>query len=185
VFEFSLGTALSIVFYWLLVKLPENTKRRRLRKYLNASYHAFRREMTIQFLFASGQGSVALASLDNLSTQEGFKNHFKKPSENVEGNKWHDVQNNITVRQLDDIGIATSIFRDDLAYVLNNSDIAHERTFQMLQRLTKATSYRNFSSKDYEDQKSLFGLYWEIMAGWDPIRGYPKVDVILTMISRI
>ncbi|CAM3633380.1 hypothetical protein G6L26_005640 [Agrobacterium radiobacter] len=185
IYEFGLGASVSIAFYWLLVKLPQTSKRKRLRSYLRGSYRAFRREVTLQFLFAAEQKPIALDTLDTLISQADFRAYFKQPSIDVDGDKWHDVQNHITARNLQDIGVATTIFRDDMAYVLNNSDVVDQRSFEMLQRLTKASSHWNFLSADYDDQKSLFGFYWHVMAGWDPVYGYPKEDPILRMIGQI
>ena len=183
-YEGGLGVVVSIAFYWLLVKIPESTKRRRLRSFLSRSYAAFRKEVVIQFLFAS-RGSAPLDLVDKITEQSKFRSYFKQPSELVNGDKWHDVANNISERQLYDLLIVTESLRDDIIYVLNNTDIGDERSFLFLQSLRRAINAHNFSSTDYDDQKSLMGFFWLILAGWNPVEGYKENDPIQRIIDRI
>jgi hypothetical protein len=138
IYEAGLGSAVSVAFYWLLVKVPEIEKRSRLRKYLLASYQSFRRDSTYQFLFASGYGAVDPGFVDQLVQQKAFREHFKEPSTTVDGDRWHDVANGLEPHHRRDLFVVMSILRDDILYVLNSTDVADQKSFEFLHRLTKA-----------------------------------------------
>jgi hypothetical protein len=139
----------------------------------------------MQFLWASGCQGLDLDFVESILPQERFREHFKQPSVDVHGDKWHDVQNHVTAEQLEVLAVITTILRDDIAYVLNNAEVSDHVAFEMLQRLSKAISHRNFISTDYDDQKYLFRFYWEIMAGWDVVKGYLDHDPLEEIIQKI
>jgi hypothetical protein len=185
IYEFGLGSVVSVIFYWLLVKLPDHAKKRRLRNHLTKGYHAFRREAVLTLLFASGEPSVDYDLVDELTPQSAFRNYFKQNSVKVNGDKWHDVQNNIKDHQIRDLFTALTILRDDILYVLNNTEIADQSSFDFLQRLSKAIFSHDPASVDYDDGKALFGFLWSLMSGWNAVKGYQPEDPIYRIIRRI
>ncbi|WP_105382430.1 hypothetical protein [Neorhizobium alkalisoli] len=185
IYEIGLGSAVSVAFYWLLVKVPEFEKRRRLREYLLSSYKSFRRDVTFQFLFASGYGSVDPDFVEELLPQKAFRKHFKQPSTKVYGDRWHDVANGLQSQHRRDLFVVMSILRDDVVYVLNNTDVADQRSFEFLHRLTKAIASHDPRYDDYDDDKALLRLFWSLMAGWNLVTGYEEEDQIQRIIRRI
>lgn len=184
-YEIGLGAAVSVGFYWLLVKVPEVTKRNRLRNYLLAGYRSFRRDATFQFLSASGYGPFDFDLVDELLPQKAFRQHFKQPSTKIHGDRWHDVANGLEPHHRRELFIAMSILRDDMLYVLNNTDVADQKTFDVLHRLTKAIASHDPRSEDYDDDKSVLHLFWSLMAGWNLVTGYEEEDQIKRIIRRI
>ncbi|WP_173509902.1 hypothetical protein [Sinorhizobium psoraleae] len=184
-YEIGLGAAVSVGFYWLLVKVPEIAKRKRLRNYLLASYEAFRRDATYQFLFASGQRSVDPDMVEELLPQKAFREHFRQPSSKVHGDLWHDVANGLEPHHRRELFAIMSMLRDDMLYVLNNTDVADQKSFDFLHRLTKAIASHDPRSEDYDDDKMLLRLFWSIMAGWNLVTGYEEEDQIARIIRRI
>jgi len=185
IYEFGLASVVSVIFYWLLVKLPDTAKKRRLRNYLTKSYHAFRRDAVLTLLFASGEHSVDYDVVDELTPQSAFRDHFKQNSVQVNGDKWHDVQNNINEYQIRELFTALTILRDDIQYVLNNTEIADQSSFDFLQRLSKAIFSHDPASDNYDDRKALFGFLWSLMSGWNVVKGYQPEDPIYRIIRRI
>ncbi len=184
-YEIGLGVAVSVGFYWLLVKVPEISKRKRLRDYLFASYKAFRRDATYQFLFASGYGPVDPDLVEELLPQRAFREHFKQPSTKVHGDRWHDVANGLEPHHRRDLFVIMSILRDDVLYVLNNTDIADQKSFDFLHRLTKAIASHDPRLEDYDDDKMMLRLFWSLMSGWNLIKGYEEEDHVNHIIRRI
>ncbi len=184
-YEAGLGAAVSVVFYWLLVRAPESLKRKRLRKYLLASYRSFRTDATIQLLFASGCRTVGLDLVEKLLPQEAFRRYFKQQSLQADGDRWHDVANGLEMHHRRELFMAMSILRDDVLYILNNVDVADQETFDFLHRLTKAIAYHDQRSDDYDDDTILLRLFWSMMAGWNQIKGYVEEDQIERLIQRI
>jgi len=75
------------------------------------------------------------------------------------------------------------IFRDELTFVLNNTEIPKDEPFEFLKRLSAAI----YSMKDVtlRYDESLADLLWSIFAGWDFITGSRKQDIIKKMIDAI
>lgn len=184
-YDLGLGAVVSIVFYWLLVKLPDYSKRRRIRRYLTSSYRAVRRDMVVQFLFAANRTSVSYDLVYDLVPQKNFKDYFKTKSVLVNGDRWHDVANNISVNEIKEISICLGILKSDIDYLLNTVDYIDDKTFAVLQNASKAISVTDFHSDDYDSRKSLFQFLWQIMAGWNPITGYVDKDPIQSAIDRV
>lgn len=185
-YDIGLGLLLSTMFYWLLVKLPDVRKRRRLRRHLQASYRRFRREITIQLLFATTESrSVSYDLVDKISLMAAFRSHFKEPSTQVEGNRWHDVANGINSSIRDDIAVAMTIFRDDVSYVLNNTEVDDELSFETLHQLQRMVNIVVLNPMRPDDDRNLLSFLWQVMAGWDWVKGYPEQDRFQRIIDRI
>ena len=79
------------------------------------------------------------------------------------------------------------IFRDELNFVLNNTDIPKDEPFEFMKRLSNAI----YSMKDvtlgsgYDETKLLSRFLWSVFAGWDFITGYRKEDIVKKMIDAI
>lgn len=184
-FEFGLGASVSVLFYWLLVQLPERSKRKRLRGYLLQSYLAFRKSAVIQFLSAAEGGSIDFELADDLVPQPKFRSYFNQPSAEVDGDKWHDVANNISQYEGGELLIAMSVLRDDIQYVLNNTDVADQASFEFLQRLSRAMKEYDPRATDYDDQKVVLRFFWQLMAGFNPVTGYEVQDPVEHIIRQI
>lgn len=184
-YEIGLGAAISIAFYWLLVKIPEHAKRARLRKHLLASYRSFRKDATFQFLSASGEQSIRLDRLSELETQSAFREYFQTPSVKLHGDRWHDVANGLEEHHRRELFLITSMLRDDVVYVLNNTEIDDQQSFDFLHRLTKAIASHDPRNADYDEDKALLRFFWTLMAGWHPVKGYEEEDPIERLMRRI
>lgn len=184
-YEIGLGAAISIAFYWLLVKIPEHSKRARLRKHLLASYRSFRKDATFQFLSASGEHSIHLDRLSELATQSAFREHFKTPSVKLHGDRWHEVANGLDEYHRRQLFMIMTMLRDDVMYVLNNTEIDDQQSFDFLHRLTKAIASHDPRTDDYDEDKMLLRFFWTLMAGWNPVTGYEEEDPIERLMQRI
>jgi hypothetical protein len=77
------------------------------------------------------------------------------------------------------------IFRDEIAFILNNTDIPRDEPFQFLKRLSTVIYSKKGVTLDYNELKSFGRFLWEIFSGWDWISGYRKEDIIQRMIDDI
>lgn len=184
-YEIGLAGSASVFFYWLLVKVPDFSKRNRLRAYLLSSYQSFRRDAIFQLLSAANRKAIDYDLIEGLQDQSAFKEYFEQPSTQVNGDRWHDVANGLNAHHRQELFLIMSILRDDILYVLNNTDISDKETFSVLHRVTKALAAHDPRSEDYDDDKVLLRLFWQIMAGWNPIKGYEPNDTIARIIRSI
>ena len=174
-YDIGIGVLMSTVFYWLLVKVPERSKRSRLRRHLQVSYRSFRREVTTQLFFAAHDNrSVAYDDVLKYSSMPEFRNYFKGASDKVAGNRWHDVANGMTDSIRQDLAVALTLLRDDISYVLNVMDLADDESFELLFGLQRSASLVLLDPTEGDQDNNLLGLLWQLMAGWNWIDGYPK-----------
>ena len=77
------------------------------------------------------------------------------------------------------------IFRDELTFVLNSTDIPKDRPFEFLKRLSTAILSMKDVTLGYDELRSLAAFLWSVFAGWDPSIGYRKEDIVKKMIAAI
>jgi len=77
------------------------------------------------------------------------------------------------------------IFRDEIAFVLNNTDIPKDEPFEFLKRLSAAIYSMKDVTLGYDESKPLARFLWNVFAGWDSIEGYRKEDIVKKMIDTI
>jgi hypothetical protein len=67
--------------------------------------------------------------------QDKFRHYF---SEKVtpDRNRWHDFQNNLNEYYLRELLTRMETFREELVFVLNNTDIPKDRPFEFLKQLS-------------------------------------------------
>jgi hypothetical protein len=77
--------------------------------------------------------------------------------------------------------------RDEITFVLNNTDIPKDEPFDFLKRLSAAMySMKSVTvDSDSDEIKPVARFLWEIFAGWDWLTGYRKEDIIKKMIDEI
>jgi hypothetical protein len=184
-YELGLAASVSIFFYWLLVKAPEKSRKSRFRRHLVASYRLFREAATFQFLSASGELSIRYDLVSQLTTTAAFRDYFKQASCKIHGDKWHEVANGLEAHHRRELLRIMSMLRDDVLYVLNNTDVDDDKSFDFLHRLTRAIASHDPRVDDYDEDKSLLRFFWGVMAGWNPISGYEQEDPIERLINRI
>jgi hypothetical protein len=77
------------------------------------------------------------------------------------------------------------IFRDELTFVLNNTDIPKDEPFEFMKRLSNAIYSMKDVTLGYDETKPLARFLWSVFAGWDQITGYRKEDIVKKMIDAI
>ena len=133
-------------------------------------------------LVADGTYSGGLP--ETLMEQDKFRDYF---SEKVtpDRNRWHDFQNNLNEYYLRELLTRMEIFREELGFVLNNTDIPKDEPFEFLKRLSAAIYSMKGVTLGYDKSKPLAGFLWNVFAGWDFITGYRKEDIVKKMIDAI
>jgi hypothetical protein len=182
-YDLAVGAIVTLVFYWLVVRLPERQKRARLRKSLAAQYRIFK-EDCISTMLGTVRVSYSIDFLEGLLDRKEFKRYFNEKVGNGQ-DRWDQFFN-----ELDDYGVRDLIkqmamLRDEIAFVLNNVDIPGEAPFAFLKRFDRAIYLRIDSTSKYEDKEVLLKFLWEVFAGWSFATGYQERDIIQDMIDAI
>lgn len=182
-YDLAVGAIVTLVFYWLVVRLPERQKRARLRKGLAAQYRAFK-EDSIAIMLGVADGSYSVDFPEVLLDRGEFKRYFEQSVGN-RLDRWDRFFNELDERGIRDLVKQMAILRDEVAFVLNNVDIPGEAPFAFLKRLERIIYSRSDVTNDYDDKKSFLRFLWEVFAGWDFASGYQERDIIEDMIDAI
>jgi hypothetical protein len=121
---------------------------------------------------------------ETLMEQDKFREYFM---ENVapDRNRWHEFQNKLNEYYLKELLTRMAIFRDELAFVLNNTAIPKDEPFEFMKRLSAAIYSMKDVTLGYDESKPLASFLWNVFAGWNVITGYRKDDIVKKMIDAI
>ncbi|WKA26218.1 hypothetical protein [Bradyrhizobium roseum] len=182
-YDLGIGGLTSLMFYFLLVRLPEGQKRRRVKRSLSGHYRAFRKDL-ISTILAATEGSYDYDTVEKLLDQRAFREHFKeKVSESEE--RWHRFLNRLEEHHIRDLLTTMEIFRDEISFLLNTIYIADDEPFEFFKRLSAAIYAQKDVTPEYDPVKQLAGFLWNLLAGWDWVSGYRERDVVQEMIEAI
>lgn len=181
-YDLGIGVLVSLVFYYLVVRLPEYQRRQRLKRSLELRYRSFRLRC-IEIMLAVADGGFAGEQPEALLNPEEFRKYFKtkvKPDRD----RWDEFLNKLGKFYRDELQSEMEQLRDELIFVLNNTDIPNDRPFEFLKRLSAII--RSMRSVTIDDEiKPLSSFLWDVFAGWDWLKGYRKGDIIQEMIDEI
>lgn len=185
IYAISISTIAAYIFYIFNIFLPEKKRKTIIKQNFEEQYLFFKEECIYIFLSALGQSSNK-EIWEKLCDLEEFKNYFKKNFINSQ-DRWHKVWQELDGRLLEDLLIQLSILRDEVAFILNNTEI-NEKNVLSFFRLLSQRVY-NFKARginmEYEDKKSLLRFLWELFTGWSFADGYRKEDIVKLMIKEI
>ncbi|MBO6765612.1 hypothetical protein [Maricaulis sp.] len=179
----SAGSAVSVLFYWVLVQLPHHQKRERLKRIFAKQYRSFKLECIDIFLVlsASPQDNDTAKRLLDLGE---FRAFFKQTNSN-EKERWDCFLNGLNGYYLDALARKMEHLRDEFRIFLLAVESDDEELLELLKRFTQYTHYNVTRSEDYDEIKSLSGYFWQLFAGWSVIDGYSDDDAVLKAIQRI
>ena len=178
IYDLAIGSVISLLFYSLVVRLPEHGRRQRIKRSFRGRYRQFK-EGCIAVILGLADGSYFAGLPEQLVDQEKFRTYFK------EGDRWNTFLNALDEGSLRELKALLEIFRDEVVFVLSSTDIRDEEPFEFLKRLSAVIRSMQDTTPDYDDVKSFSHFLWEMFAGWDFSTGYRKQDVVEEMIASI
>lgn len=180
-FNLLIGYLTSTFFWFLVVYIPEKSRRRLLRATLANRYMEFKQEIIQILIWASGE-SKDLDYVNELACDHiKFKRHFNK-------DKWHAALNGIQSDKfhIKSLMLAMKIFSNEVEYVLNNVSIDDPTIHQVLKRLNEnIIRLQEAEVDEYTKVRHVEAFLWQILARWNIIEGQLEEDIIKKMISRI
>src|SRR5262249_10488680 len=182
-YDLSIGALISLMFYLLLVKIPEWNRRKRLKKSLRKHYNAFKSDM-ISTIVGVADGSYDLDMVEQLCDQKAFREYFKEKV-TQDQDRWDRFANNLEDVHIQELLTSMEIFRDEIKYILNATDIADDDSFEFFKRLSAAIYAQKDVTPDYDPVKRLSRFLWSLFAGWDWVSGYRERDIVAEMIKAI
>ncbi|MHC4519467.1 MAG: hypothetical protein ACYTAS_12825 [Planctomycetota bacterium] len=182
-FNLSVGSAVAVLFYFLIVWYPERRKRRILRNSLREQYHRFRRS-TISILLGCCNEVQDYSLVERLDDPEEFRKYF---SEDVTGTgrRMYDVMNNLEDWHLQELRIELEMLRDELAYIISQVDISEPKILDFFKNLSQYVYRMQHLTLEYDEIKSLSNFLWQMFANFDFATGISEDDIIEVMIQKI
>ena len=184
------GGLVSFFFYWLVVYVPEQRKRRVTKNNLSKMYHGIKEDILYQVVFASQKGGRSDLETDsgtiaNLMTIDGFKGAFAGGRDANEG--FYAFQNQMSddTPEFRKIILYLEMLANQIEFVLHNYTMDDEIYFDFFKRLELMLFALRRSKPGYDESKPLCGFVYEIFSGWSFIDGYRGYDVIDQMIADI
>lgn len=183
IFNLSIGFLISVIFYLLVVWFPNRQRKNLIKRNFKEQYKMFKRDTIGIFL------SILRLSSDHdltskLSDVKEFRNYFQEDYCDSQ-NRWHGVLNGLDEYYLKDLLVTLEIFRNEVAYVLNNVEINVPEAFAFFKRLSQAVySLKNSSFKD-DEIKEFSHFVWQLFGGFSFAEGYKDHDIVKIMIKKI
>ncbi|MDA3935117.1 MAG: hypothetical protein PF630_12455 [Gammaproteobacteria bacterium] len=182
-FNLAGGIISGLFIYVLVVWLPEQCKRRRVRDSLAQHYDLFKEECISIFLSALQQ-SHDPELLQRLKYRSYFRQYFKEKIA-PDQERWHSVINGLNGQLVKQLFVELEILMNEVRYALTVIDIENEDAFTFLKRVSQVLyRYRNVSDT-YDDMRQLYSFMWVVHTGWSVIDGYTDKDVIADIIEAI
>jgi hypothetical protein len=117
-------------------------------------------------------------------SRKKFKNYFEEQV-TPDQDRWNRFENKLDAYNLKELIKKVEIFRDEIAFVLNNVDIPSEAPFEFLKRLSAVIYSVQDTTLGYDETKPLARFLWEVFAGFSWVSGYRERDIISEMIEAI
>lgn len=184
------GALVSFLFYYLVVRLPEDRKKAVVKANLQRLYRDIKKDMLRAVVQASIKGGrydlvPSKEVLDGLMTPAGFKAAFDRGDEADEGfyafaNQMHDETS-----EFRDIVLGLQMLSKQIEYVLHNYPVEDQRAFNFFKRLELILLRLQASGPGYDEAKALCRFIWDVYAGWNYIDGDIGFDQIEKSIADL
>lgn len=174
------GYLITVLFWWLVVFLPDRQRRRVLRRNLNWQYAEFRRRAIQTCVWAAGL-SLNTAQVEELTDPVEFKKFFG-------GNRWYDVANGLqgSELRLHELQTEMEVFAQEVSYTLNNVMIQDDDVHRLLKTLNEQIFRLRHDAKFSGDSvKYVCQFLWSVLANWSFVTGYTADDPIKKRIDEL
>ena len=183
VFNLSVGLITSVLMFFLVVRLPEHTKRLRVRRNLAMAYNSFKEASIAVFLGAINK-SYDAELLQELKVQEEFKEYFSQPFASGQ-DRWHGVANGLDKYKIRTLLVEVEVFMNELHYTLAAIDVKEPKAFELLKRLSHILYRSKNWSTEYDDVKGMLGFMWSLHTGFDWATGHRSTDLVSETIAAV
>lgn len=179
----SLGFLISAIFYFLVVYLPEKSRRDLYHNSLKRQFEEFRLSCIGIFLILSH--SQGYKHKRNLLDQTEFRRYFKNSNESgVE--RWSTVAEGLEANRyyLRDVVHELRMLNDELRFFRSSVQFHDSQVHDFLHQLSKELARLENTEPQYDDIKLFCQFLWSIFTGWNWIEGYSKVNIVEDVINR-
>ena len=182
-YDLGIGSIVSLFFYWLVVRIPENAKRRRIRGSFAKHFREFK-EDTIATILRVTDGTFDWGFHRELTDQKRFQEYFKQRVGEGQ-DRWDFWHNKMTEHDLDELLTHLKILRDEIRFTMSVIDIDDKNVLEFMKRLSATIGKMRRTTRDDDSMNSFGHFMWEVFAGWNIVSGQQKRDIFEDMIHAI
>lgn len=183
VFDLAVGLLAGVFMYYLVVRLPEYEKRRRLRSHLSSTYETFKRECIAIYLSCFMQSYPSELSHELLD-RNSFKDFFKEFHSSGQ-TKWDAVANGLNDDRIKSLIVELELLHQEIQFTLGAIDVRDKNTFTFFKALSRVLYRSKNWTADYDHVKSMLDFMWSLHTGWNWVSGYAEKDPVVEMINAI
>lgn len=183
-YSLAVGTLVSVIFYIVVVRIPESKSRKVIKDELRLRYRQLKEDCILNFLFMSTNHSAPWELVQKLTDFQEFRKFFKSPHPNYDDH-WYAVLNNVEEQYLESIASAVLTLKHEIEFALLKLNISDDEALGMLRQLTYLLDELSRTEADYESEKRFGRLMWSIFAEFDFVDGSRDHDLIARMIDRL
>lgn len=183
-YDLSVGFIVSAIFYWLVVYLPENNRKKIIHDGLKEQYDNFRKSCISNFLILSN--SQSYQNIDTLLNQEEFKRYFKNRNENGEI-RWDAVANSLEENEfyLREIIYELRMLNEEIRFVRSTLNIKDAKVYGFISGLSREIVRMESTTQNYDEIKSFCSFLWQLFTGWSLVHGYSKVNLLQENLEKV
>lgn len=165
VVNLSSGFVLSVIFYFLVVRLPERRRNRRLATNLERSFGHLRHTLSVLILRISSDEPDDSHFISKIETPDGFRKHFTE-------DHWNGFLNRIDKRGILEIKHHLRSFQEELHFTVSHMNIDRGEVFDLLKNLSSSIIQMDLYGVGYDDEKEWGRFLWSLLTNWDWAEGY-------------
>jgi hypothetical protein len=187
IYAVSISIIAACIFYIFNIFLPEQKRKTIIKQDFEDQYLNFKKECIFIFLSALTK-SINPKLVQKLCGLDEFKDYFKEKCGNAQI-RWDKVVTELHCNKifLKGILVQLSILRNEVAFILNNTEINDKNVLSFFKLLSqKVYSHREKGINiEYDEKNALLDFLWQLFTGWSFIDGYREEDIVKIMIQKI
>lgn len=152
-------TVISLLFYYLLVYVPEKRKNDRIKKSLQMAFEDFKINTIRVFMHITKKENVDLESIKKLLKPNEFKKYFAD-------DKWQEVMNGLTHNKklMHSVMQNLDILRKDFLFSLYNADISDNDMYYYIKDSAQSLAQFSYMEPEAEDMELLSEFLWNMFS---------------------
>jgi hypothetical protein len=182
-YDLGIGSAVSLFLYWLVVRMPENAKRRRIRNSFARHFREFKEDAISTMLMVT-DGTFTWGFHRELVDQKKFREYFQQQVGQGE-NRWDSLHNKMSEYALNELLTQLEVLRAEITFTIAAIDIDDKKVLEFMKRLSATIVKMRETTLDYDSMKGFGNFMYEIFGGFNLVSGYQTRDFFEDMIQAI
>ena len=132
-YDLGIGSIISLFFYWLVVRLPENVKRRRIRNSFARHFREFKEDAIGTMLMVT-DGTYTYGFHQELVDQKKFRDYFQQQVGRGE-DRWDSLHNKMTAHALNELLTQLEVLRGEISFTMAAIDV-DDKVLEFMKRFS-------------------------------------------------